>query len=400
MFRKDDSGEKGFVLILALVTMVAMTLIGISLVSNMTTDIQLSRNERESKIAFQLAEAGVNEAISRLHLPTVADPRYVGEKPADAGYRTTGWAGYVFNSDAAVVGTLGSGQSYTVTVRYLGESNTEGFCDDNDVTNTSVTAAVPPAACDQTPEEVAMYGRDFNIDASVTSIRYGRLPIYHIISTGTVNTTTRTVHAYVGGSSLNTDTEAGINTNSTITWNGGNCTTSVAPAGSCKETQANDYPTYLGEDLTTTVRDMADEQHQCSTGTCNGAGDDIPSNGQLDTVVADWGDAAGNSYSTFIYIDNPGRQVKMTGLNGRGILIVTGDLDLAGNVTYEGLIYVLGQLTISGGGATVKNVTGGIMARNVVTLNGANLTVAYDQATLLDVARQHSSSAMIVWKRL
>jgi len=69
-------------------------------------------------------------------------------------------------------------------------------------------------------------------------------------------------------------------------------------------------------------------------------------------------------------------------------------------VDYEGLIYVLGTLTISGGGSSTKNITGGIMAQNVVTLNGSNLTINYDQATLEEVAKQNSKPALVLWKRL
>ena len=84
---KLPQGNKGFVLVLALVTMLAMTVIGLSVVMNMTTDMQLSRNERDAKISFQLAEAGINEAIARLHQP-VSSARYIGELSGDANYRT------------------------------------------------------------------------------------------------------------------------------------------------------------------------------------------------------------------------------------------------------------------------------------------------------------------------
>jgi hypothetical protein len=79
-------------------------------------------------------------------------------------------------------------------------------------------------------------------------------------------------------------------------------------------------------------------------------------------------------------------------------LIVTGDLTLSGGLQYQGLVYVLGTLTVSGGGGGM-NVTGGAMAGNAIDLNGG-ISVDYDQATLLDVARQSSSSAMLIWKRL
>lgn len=397
--------ERGFILVLALVTMLAMTIIGLSVVMNMTTDMQLSRNERDAKTAFQLAESGINEAISRLHL-SAGNNRYVGESSGDAGYRTASWnsdGAKDFGRDGGATRRSVDNLDYTVSIRYLDETNPEGFCDSNGASpNSSGNASTSPAAwtCNQTPAEIVMYGRDFKLTDSSTYISYGKYPVYRIASTGDSNGTARTIVAYVGASTLNTDTEAGINTNQTITWNGGGCDTSVVPAGSCMMTQGNDYSTHLGEHISA-IKEMSNEKHQCSTGTCNGAGDDVPSSGNLGSVVLDWGDAAGDAHSTLIYIDNAsGRDVKMTGLSGRGILVVTGDLELAGNIDYEGLIYVVGTLTISGGGSATKNVTGGIMAQNVVTVNGSNLTVTYDQATLEEVARQNSKSALFLWKRL
>jgi hypothetical protein len=159
---------------------------------------------------------------------------------------------------------------------------------------------------------------------------------------------------------------------------------------------------YLGDDIADII-DFADEKHQCLGATCSAAGpppDDIPASGSIDTVVSDWGDFAGDTYSTMIYINNAGgKEVEISGnYTGRGILIVTGNLKLAGNFQYEGLIYVFGILTVSGGGGDL-NVTGGIMANQTIDINGG-ITVDYDQDTLHDVARQSSASAMLIWKRL
>ena len=416
--RLKATGDRGFVLILALVTMLAMTLIGLSVVMNMTTDLALSRNEREAKTAFQLSEAGIREGVSRLHLAS-SNARYVGEKSTDANYRQITWndansLGRNFSSSTNIMGALSSTQSYSVSIEYLDETNSEGFCDSNEASpNDSVNSSSPPASCDDLPVEVVMYGRDFNIDLTVTKISRGKLPVYRLVSTGASGGTTRVIEAYIGASSLNTDTEAGVNTNSCVNFAGGAfsvtggmkeggagpCTTCNDGVAGCAAKASDDMVTYLGEDLSEVI-DMADETHRCKGPTCNAPGDDIPSSGSIDTVVVDWGDAAGDTYSTLIYIDNSGgNDVTLSGnFTGRGILIVSGDLKLSGNLVYEGLVYVLGTLTISGGGSAL-NVTGGVMANDTVSING-NVTVNYNQETLLDVAKQNSTSEMIVWKRM
>lgn len=415
--RETIKDNKGFILILALVTMLAMTVIGLSVVMNMTTDMQLSRNEREAKKAFQLAEAGINEAISRLHIATTQE-EYIGEKTTDPGYRAATW-----NSDGSKDFGFGVGGfrnsadnlDYSVTIRYLDETNSEGFCDSNDaVANTSGNASTYPSAwtCVNTNPELVMYGRDFKLTDTLTNISYGKLPIYKITSVGTSNSTTRTIIAYVGASNLNTDTDAAINTNSCVNVNGGSavitggvkeagdggCTTNNDGLGAVVKANDN-MTTYLGEDISEVIG-FADETHKCKNLTCSAAGDDMPSSGKIDGVVADWGDAAFNTYSTMIYIDNSGgKEAEISGnFSGRGILVVTGDLKLSGTLTYEGLIYVFGNLTISGGGSTL-NVTGGIMANSTVNTNGG-ITVSYDQSTLLDVAKENSTSSFVLWKRL
>jgi hypothetical protein len=417
MKNKLPEGEKGFVLILALVTMLAMTIIGLSVVMNMTTDMQLSRNERDAKVAFQLAEAGINEAIARLHLPTNS-PRHIGELAGDIGYRTTAWnsgEGKDFGvGNADTDRQSADGLNYTVSINYLDESNPEGFCDDNEAApNTTANhPVVPPAGCQNTASEIVMFGKDFRM-GSLTNITYGKHPVYRISSVGTSNGTSRTIEAYLGATNLNTDTDAAINTNTCISIAGGstNITGGVKEAGgggctTCNDTlagcavKANDpMDTYLGPDISDVI-DFADETHKCKNGTCSAAGDDMPSSGVIDDIVQDWGDAAGDTYSTMIYIDNSGgKEADISGsFTGRGILIVTGDLKLSGNLNYEGLIYVFGTLTIAGGGNTL-NVQGGVMANNTVALNG-NVTVTYDQATLLDVSKENSTSTFVLWKRL
>lgn len=405
-----NKDEKGFILILALVTMVMMTIIGISLVMNITTDMQLARNEREAKVAFQLANAGLNEAKARLHLssiPPSINPRYIGEKTTDAGYRTTAWAGHTFSSDPTYLGALGANQSYSVTLKYLDETNPEGFCDSNNAgPNTSVNALTYPSTwtCTNNPPEVVMYGQDFKIPPSVTGISYGIMPIYRAISTGTSNGTSRTIEAYIGASKLNTDTSNAINANSCITVAGGSntitggvvqgpgCACDPQLSGGClaNKTATTDMTTYLGDTLTN-IMSYSDQVHSCTNPSCSAPGNDIPTSGKIDALLGT------PTNGSLIFINNTGGvSAKITGtLNGEGILIVTGDLVISGNVTWEGLIYVMGTLTISGS----VNVEGGMMANNTVQLNGS-VTAKYDQGDLAEVSRLIGSTAMVVWKRM
>lgn len=427
-----DLSEKGFVLILALVVMLAMTIIGISLVMNMSTDMHLASNERESKQAFQLAEAGINETIARLRLPAV-NAKYVGEPAAAAGtYRTVaGWAGTTYNST-----TSADGLDYSVTVAYLTEQ--EIFRDS--AANSAAAAKNTSAGngADGMPldagfnNEVVMYGRDFNICSSALpctrpSARIGTYPVYRIISTGTVNTTDRSIEAYVGASDLNIDTLGAINTNGCILDCGPSCdiTGGVAQGGACDtvcgagelegvaaadcdaallpKPALDDMLTFLTGGALDELSSTADYQIDCAS---------VPAcNADIGAVPDDmWGTCSpgdpSGGVSKLVYIQTGAISPAISGSDlgaggcGKGILIVDGDVEFAGGFAWEGLIYVIGTLTLNGGGGAL-NITGGIMANDTVNINGG-IVADYDQATLQEVGRQVGSGAktFISWKRI
>lgn len=410
--------DRGFVLILALVAMLSMTVIGVSLISNMTTEMQIARNEREAKAAFNLAEAAINEGMARLRL-SISDANYAGEPLAAemcaAGFPcpryTATWGGTPLINCA-------DGLACTVSVKYLVEA--PPFCDSAANAGAPNTIGGLPAAINCN-NEVVMYGQDFNISDMLTSNKIGKFPVYEITGIGTYNNTTRTVVAYVGGSSMNTDTGAALNTNNCLDPSGAATPNVFADSGfstniiendSCPlhdplvsthlpASQRFDPNTFLtGSGNMSDLISIADEVHYCVGTTCNAAGDDIPSSGSVDTLVTNWGDYAGDTYSSIIYLTCIGKPCSISGnFQGRGLLIVQGDLTLSGNFSYEGLIFVSQHLTLSGGGSTM-NVTGGIMSNGTTTSHGSNLTVTYSPSTLMDVGRSSSSKAMIGWKRL
>jgi hypothetical protein len=61
---------------------------------------------------------------------------------------------------------------------------------------------------------------------------------------------------------------------------------------------------------------------------------------------------------------------KLTNAGGTGILVVTGNLELAGNLVWDGLILVIGKgnLTLSGGGN--KTINGGVYVANTTDPSG------------------------------
>lgn len=393
---KTLKNEEGFALILAIVVMAAMAAIGIAVVTTSTTDVLIARNEMEDKTAFYIAEAGLEDALGRFSLSEGA-LRFVGETLSQRQSRMGGVVTYPGDSnlsltDAVLEGSIGG--SYSVDIEFATES-AETWCN-------------PAGDCVTAPsDEIVMYCVDFGFAGSaIPSTCYDAIsgdpmgiPVYKIESVGTSDAGTQArVVAYITESSLNVEPPAGdIYSMQGITVGGGGniagnvCGSSVGGcAGDCVDvctgaTHTNvsagvDMDTYLGIDIDD-LRGYADEIHDQAGNnavTYNGEswGDicstDMDGNGN-GTEYEDPGDIPVHicsNDSEIIYIDNEGNgNARINTIDGRGILVVTGDLAVAGNLNWEGMIYVMGSLT---GNGTV-NVIGTIMTQNTIGFNG-NLT--------------------------
>lgn len=90
MFKKINN-EKGIALVLALVVLVALTLMGIAALMTSSLDTQIAANERTAIQSQYAAEAGLAEAIARLNLGNT-DADYAGSPPTGTNWPVT-WAG-------------------------------------------------------------------------------------------------------------------------------------------------------------------------------------------------------------------------------------------------------------------------------------------------------------------
>ncbi len=416
--------ERGFALVLALVFMLAMTIIGVSLITNMSTEMHLASNEKDAKLAFQVSEAGFQDALARIHLAS-SSALYAGE-PAGLNFATrdSNWSSTFTSAEGDL--------DYTVTIKYLLESSDHNLCDSNTTGPNSSDDADPdyaniPPNDDSDPDniyectrngEIVYFGQDFNVSSETTTLTYGQFPVYEITSTGTAggSNSTRTVTGYIGSTNLDLDTGFAVDTNACVSVGGvafeidgvvnqdAGCTDcdtlldSTPGEGCTARASPAIIDDYLGLPMAD-VKAMSDEIHYCiGFPNCSDDNDDIPNSGQIDGVVQDWGDFAGDTYGSYIYIDNPGNKVVLTGdFQGRGLLMINGDLQINGGFNYEGFVFVNGELTL-GGGANEVTITGGLFSTELSTFNG-NITVDYDQATLEDVSRQNKSQALLLWKR-
>lgn len=380
--------EKGFALVLSIVIMAAMTAIGLAAITTSNTEMLIARNQVESRTAFYLAEIGIEEAIARMDLKE-DNSNHIGETNATKENRidnpdtaTLSTHNLVNNTD--LLGLENLGGTYTVDIAYARES-VDTWCRDD-----------PDDATDDTDScannEILVYCVDFIGVATpgVPGSCERALPIYVLTSEGeTTNGAKSSIRSYVTSSMLNVvppgntilfsegsiymqgaggitgdiasygmDT-AGPNgaidndcvdpcfdVSSTLaTWN-----PPYGPGdmdcyiGLCiMDGSINSFADYVTEHTSASVIQLPEAGQTygevCSTSTADDWGPHACDGNESVLVVIDNGDGAGGSNGAAKLVSNT---------MGRGILVVTGDLELGGGVVWEGMIYVMGKLKVSG----------------------------------------------------
>ena len=103
-------------------------------------------------------------------------------------------------------------------------------------------------------------------------------------------------------------------------------------------------------------------------------------------LTADTGNATFGSSSNYVTVYSDATQqgdgeLRLNNVTGHGILAIKGDLQLSGNINWNGLILVTGVITSSGGGSNSKNIMGQIYSGSSLlgdsTVTGS-VTVGYD----------------------
>jgi hypothetical protein len=151
-------------------------------------------------------------------------------------------------------------------------------------------------------------------------------------------------------------------------------------------------PVYTKDPATTT--ESGNPQLSGSPSTAQHGPQDIDIQGYVDalksgattTLTADQSGVSYGSSSSYATVYSDASQqadgeLRLNNVTGYGILLVKGDLQIAGNFDWNGLIFVTGTITTSGGGSNAKNIQGQIFAGSSslgdTVINGS-VTVGYD----------------------
>ncbi len=100
----------------------------------------------------------------------------------------------------------------------------------------------------------------------------------------------------------------------------------------------------------------------------------------------------------------PGNEVKFTGgaPDGAGIWVIDGDLDMAGNMTFTGIVIVTGTVYFRGGGGS-KMIKGalisGAAALDNVDVNGT-IDLLYSSGAVSEAANAFARYVMVSWEQI
>jgi Tfp pilus assembly protein PilX len=331
-FFKCHKSEKGVVLIAALCLMATLVLIGATAFLVSSTDVKIGGNFKTNQTALQVAMAGAEKAretLRALNAASTTKSNFSEELASRIGANgvLNGYTSSTDDSPIAPSTTLGTGYTY---VAYLTNDSTEGS------SNTT----------------------DANGKAVITSVATGPNNAKAIVIT--------TVQLY------SMPNVATIYSKDNITVNGNSIAISGNDQSSCGGTAL--APIYTMDPATTTTHGNPTFTGSPSTAQHGPLDLDLASYvntlsaGANYTLTDDVTNATYGSSSNFVtvYADAIGTQaddaLKINNVTGYGILLVKGDLELAGNITWNGLIIATGRITTTGGGKDSKNILGQIYA--------------------------------------
>jgi hypothetical protein len=398
------SDEKGMVLIIALIFTSMLAMLGTTAVMTTTTEIKIGANYRDGEQAFYAAQAGVEEARTRLRAgaagaiddwqPAEAEWKaYIGklEKARDRGYDSS-------NDLHVRYGSLQSDLDYAVTIRhqtsvggglvYWGDVDGNGTNELNAISGENVYVAISdgssgdsrktievkmtrvdsiavPAAL-YAEDATTVHGDETNINGTDACGAMDKPGIVTTESSGSV--TTNGDPRITGGGGGEPD----------IVYNG---------AESNLESIVTSFKEWT--DFSYNV-DSATHEVNTTPGPGQGWGDPVPGPTPQDPCSC--------SSSHVVHYDTGGTYVRFgDGVSGCGVLLVEGDLEIEGSFFWYGLIAVTGSVLFGGPGD--RNITGAVMAGGAVVLDvtGGSTHIVYCSSAI-SAQTQRLPLSLLGWK--
>lgn len=390
--------EKGAVFITGLLIVLVLTVLGTAAMMSTATELKIASNDRSSKRAFYLAEAGLEDARSRLQLGASASPISDNHPTNTAWEAFVGsleksvWKGYQSeNSNHARYTRLDSSLDYIVTIThkvdgsgnilYWGDSNTDGHFEENTATGRNIYVI--------TSEGYTKDGADKPVQIEATRVPPITAPAALYTK---ANTTIQGTSTYVlGADAYGNDPCGGAGVPGIITMaevnQNGNPTIQGSPAS---------IEDHSGKNID--IQGMINQFKGAANYSYNVFGQTLTGmNWGSPTPGATLQDPTSCSEHNIVYFNTNGTYVTLRGGgSGCGLLLVEGDLHVEGGFQWYGAVLATGTITFTGGGG--KNVTGAVLAGHDVSadLLGGDANLIYCGAAV-DNQTNHRPLLVLRW---
>jgi hypothetical protein len=346
------------------------------------TELKIASNDRSSKQVFYVAEAGLEDARSRMQTGASTSPIYDNQdtnpnwtafigtaaEAASKGYSSG-------NSSQALYTKLNSSLGYVATIKHKvdssgnilkwGDGNGDGLPEENTSVGTNIFVI--------TSEGHGTTGGSKPIQIEATNFP----PIYAPAALYTKeHTTIQGTSAYVEGMDhCGTRNVPGVLTMADVNQNGHPTITGGNPAAIVEHSPKNiDVQKLIDQ-----FKVKANYSYNVNSATMTGMDWGTPNPGATQQ------DASSCNTHNVVHFNTNHTYVSLTGQShGCGILLVEGDLAVHGGFQWYGVVAVTGSITFTGGGG--KNVTGAMIvgASASADLVGGDAAIVYCSRAISD----------------
>jgi hypothetical protein len=364
-------GERGAVLATALLIVLVLTLLSVAAMMSTVTELKITANDRSAKQVFYVAEAGTEDARSRLHTIGSASP-INDDQPTNSNWTAfigtptkAALKGYAGGSNQALYPQLDTYIDYVVTIRHKLNSSNQilkwGYANGILGENTSVGNNI--FVITSQGQDTTGASKSVKIEATNTSL-YVPSALY---TRG--QTTLQGSSTYVqGNDQCGTGNVYGTLSMANVIQNG-----NPFVAGSPAPVEQNSPVSIDVQGLVNQFKTYATYNYNLAIGTTMaGMSWGSPTLGAAPQT------AMSCTTHNVVYINTNSTYVQLTGgAEGCGILLVDGDLMVQGGFHWYGVVLVSGSISFTGGGE--KNVTGAMLAgaNTSADLVGGNANILY-----------------------
>lgn len=356
-----------------LLIVLVLTLLSMTAMMNVVADLKSAANDRSAKEAFYQAEAGAEEARSRLQAGAdspvsdlqPANPAWTAfigspEKAAEKGFQSG-------NGNHVRLDCLSPNLNYIVTITHKlddsgnvlrwGDQDGDGIPEENPAAGESIYVI--------TSEGYPVSGGTRAVRQECA--RVAAVPAPAALYTKANITIQGSSTSVIGLDGCGAEHKPGVITRGTVAKNG-----SPTVTGSPSAIQENSPLDLNVSLLIDRFKGRANFNYRLESATLSGVNWGVPSPGLTSQSPSSC------AASNVVYIDTRSTYVQLSGGgSGCGVLLVAGDLSVQGGFQWYGIILATGSITFAGGGG--KNVTGAVLAGGSVSadLVSGEATIVY-----------------------